>query len=617
MKKIFLALLFLQAGTLGAMASGDVNLLPSPEDGDLDVEFGAFNFNAGTITTDFGFFSSNSANTTYVQNDGNILAAGSSFNSSQTGPTSFAVARFSPNGVLDRTFSQSGTLLFPGQVITNFGGTDDECTCLNVQPNTIIVAGGFTNVSQNYQFALAFYNNDGTYVSAVGTNGLVITPSFSVNSNDFARALVLQDDGRIVLAGTTVDANGQSNFAVARYNPDGTLDATFGTGGQVVVPSLTAGSQDRGFAVILDQLNRIVIGGTTTDVNGTTGFALARLTATGTLDVTFNPLGTLPGTVSLFFEGSNNILRALLIQPDGAIVAGGTTNQNGLGTDFALARFLDDGSLDASFNVVGTQVIALTNTENILTSLALQEDGKIIACGSNGIEGADQRFLVARFTPSGELDTASFNPPTLPNPVFVPVPDITNPFIIPDFNILPLIDINNFLTTDGFPIAPAFDSFNPRLIAGFVITPIFGTNDQINGIALQPDSRIVVAGRTKPLLSNGSLFGLARYLNSNPLTPVTIVSPADGSVIFTTGFSGPAFVGTAPNPSNIALFYSGPTGVLLGTTTTIPGLDAWVISGVTGLVEGDNQIQAVANYRDGQMSMISDTIVVTREILNQ
>lgn len=231
MKKIIFAFLLLQCGSISAMASGDVNLIPFPEDGDIDVEFGAFNFNAGTITTDFGFFSSNNAQSTYVQTDGNILAAGSSFNSSQTGPTSFALARFSPNGVLDRTFSQSGTLLFPGQVITNFGGTDDQCTCLNVQPNTIIVAGGFTNVNQIYQFALAFYQNDGSYVSQIGSNGLVITPSFSVNSNDFARALVLQDDGRIVLAGTTIDANGQSFFAVARYNPDGTLDATFGTGG--------------------------------------------------------------------------------------------------------------------------------------------------------------------------------------------------------------------------------------------------------------------------------------------------------------------------------------------------------------------------------------------------
>ncbi|MFZ5954294.1 MAG: hypothetical protein ACOYT8_04325 [Candidatus Dependentiae bacterium] len=614
MKKLCMFFLCFYSLSLQGMATGDVNLLPFPEDGDPDVEFGAFNFNAGTITTDFGFFSSSNANAIYIQNDGNILTSGSSFNSSQTGPNSFALARFSPNGVLDRTFSQSGTLLFPGQVITNFGGTDDQSTCLNVQPNTIIVAGGFTNVNQNYQFALAFYQKDGSYVSTIGSDGLVITPSFSTNSNDIARAMVLQDDGRIILAGTTIDALSQAFFALARYNPDGTLDTTFGTGGQVILPSFSTGSQDRAFAVALDQLNRIVVGGITTDATGTTGFALARLTTTGALDVTFNPLGTIPGTLSLFFDGSNNILRALLIQPDGAIIAGGTTNQNGIGTDFALARFLDDGSLDPTFNEVGTLVIALTNTENILTSMALQADGKILACGSNGIEGVDQKFLVARFTPSGTLDTVSFNPPTLSNPVFVPVPDLTNPFIIPDFNILPQIDVNNFSTSPGFPIAPNFDGGNPAVIDGFVLTPIFGTNDHINAVALQPDSRIVVAGGTKPLLSNGSLFGLARYINNNPLTPVTITDPTNGAIVFTTGLSGPAFMGTAPNPSNIALFYSGPTGVLLGTTTTIPGLDAWIISGVTGLAEGDNQVQAVANYRDGQMSMISDTIIVTREV---
>lgn len=209
----------------------------------------------------------------------------------------------------------------------------------------------------------------------------------------------------------------------------------------------------------------------------------------------------------------------------------------------------------------------------------------------------------------------SFNPLNLPNIFIFPQfnnadPFAVNPFIIPDFNILPLIDIDNFLTDQGFTIAPIFDQNNPRAFAGFTITPIFGTNDQINAVALQADGRIVTAGQARALNSNGSVFALARYLDDTPLVPVTILSPNSDQVITTTGLSGPAFIGTAQNPSNIALYFSGPTGVLLGTTTTIPGLNLWVISGVTGLEEGDNQIQAVANYRDGQVSMISDTVVI-------
>ncbi|BDC34952.1 hypothetical protein Noda2021_09100 [Candidatus Dependentiae bacterium Noda2021] len=479
------------------------------------------------------------------------------------------------------------------------------------------MAGGFTNVNNLYQFALAFYQKDGSTVPFIGNNGLVITPSFSVNSNDQARALVLEFNGRIVLAGTTVDANGQAFIAVARYNPDGTLDATFGVGGQVIVPSLSAGSQDRAFAVALDQSNRIVVGGTTRNAIGNTAFAVVRLTSTGALDVTFNPLaiGSPAGTVTQQFDASTNLLSSLLIQPDGLILTGGTSNQSGIGTDFAFARFLDDGSLDPNFNQQGTLIIALTNTENILTCMALQSDGKIIACGSNGVEDVNKKFLVSRFTADGTLDTVSFNPLNLPNIFIFPQfnnadPFAVNPFIIPDFNILPLIDIDNFLTDQGFTIAPIFDQNNPRAFAGFTITPIFGTNDQINAVALQADGRIVTAGQARALNSNGSVFALARYLDDTPLVPVTILSPNSDQVITTTGLSGPAFIGTAQNPSNIALYFSGPTGVLLGTTTTIPGLNLWVISGVTGLEEGDNQIQAVANYRDGQVSMISDTVVI-------
>lgn len=617
MYKFLIICSFYSISLLG-MTGGEVNLLPFPKDGDLDVEFGAFNPIVGTVVTDFGFFSSSQANAVYVQNDSNILAAGSAFNSNQTGPTSFALARFSPNGVLDRTFYQSGSVQTPGQVITNFGGTDDECTCVNEQPNNIIVAGGFTNVNNNkYQFALAFYQFDGSMSTLAINGGLIITPSFSVDSNDQARAMVLQADGSIILAGSTVNVTGQSFFALARYLSDGTLDATFGIGGQVILPSFSIGSNDGALAVTLDQFNRIVVGGTSRDVNDNTAFAVARLTTAGTLDVTFNPTGTIPGTLTLLFQGSNNILRALLIQPDDSIIAGGTTNQSGIGTDFAFARFLDNGSLDPTFNVVGTLVIALTKSENLLTSMALQSNGKIIACGSNGVNGVNQKFLVARITQSGTLDTVSFNPITLPTFENLITPPVISPLELPDNNILPLIDVNNFSTNTESTSPPFFDGGNQPIIAGFVITSIFGTNDQINGVALQTDGRIVVAGSTKPLLSNGALFGLARYLNFEPLIPLTITSPTVNQLIFTTGLSGPAFVGTAPNPSNIALFYSGPTGVLLGTTTTIPGLNTWVISGVTGLQEGDNQVQAVANYRDGQMSMISDTIIVTREILTQ
>jgi uncharacterized delta-60 repeat protein len=189
--------------------------------GDLDPASGS----GGRVLRDVSLQQSR-ADATAIQNDGRIIVAGGSFRV----PTGrdFAIARYNPGGTLDPTFGVGG------KVFTDFGSPLDGVTAITIQPDGRIIAAGTTETFDTGEnFALARYNSDGTLDLTFGAGGKVTTDFAS--GNDRASAVTLQPDGRIVVAGTTFNAGTEtlSDFALARYNPDGTLDATFGVGGKV------------------------------------------------------------------------------------------------------------------------------------------------------------------------------------------------------------------------------------------------------------------------------------------------------------------------------------------------------------------------------------------------
>ncbi len=189
-------------------------------------------------------------------------------------------------GALDPSFGSGGI------VVTDFNGSiDDAAFAVAVQPDGKILAAGyvFSSAATNYDFALARYLPDGSLDPSFGTNGQVATDFHG--STDVARAIALQPDGKIVVAGRALRLDGPFfDFALARYNTDGSLDASFGVGGKITTDFDGNGGADLAFALALQPDGKIVAAGSTSNI-GVSGFALARYNADGSLDAGFGTAG--------------------------------------------------------------------------------------------------------------------------------------------------------------------------------------------------------------------------------------------------------------------------------------------------------------------------------------
>jgi len=348
-------------------------------DGSLDATFGS----KGEVTTKFGVRVS--ANAIALQPDGKILEAGFSLTSAGD---AFIIVRYNTNGSLDNTFGKKG-------VVTTIIGQASKARSLDVETVNgvpkIVVAGDVWTTSGAGVFGLARYNLDGSLDTSFGSGGEVVT-NISTDGVSFGLASLVQGDGKIVVAGNAT-IPGSREFAVARFNTDGSLDATFGSDG---VATTAIGLTSQALAVALQSNGDIVAGGWG---NRTTEFTLARYTPSGALDPTF-------GSGGIVFTPQANFLNGLAIQADGKIIAsgGGRTGNAGPST---LARYNPDGTLDATFGTSGI-VTSTFGTGN--TAVVLQSDGKIVTTAVN-----NGNFGVARYLPSDPQIgwfTASANPVT-------------------------------------------------------------------------------------------------------------------------------------------------------------------------------------------------------------
>jgi uncharacterized delta-60 repeat protein len=222
-------------------------------------------------------------------------------------------------------------------VVTDVAGCCDAIDALIVQPDGKLVAGGRTGFGTNARFALARYDSSGVLDPSFGTDGVVVTDVGDAEAE--IRALVLQPDGKLVAGGRArfgAPPRDPSRFVLARYNPDGTLDTTFGTGG-LATTDLT-GRGTRAHALVLLPDGRLVAAGfaSTTGAQDTFDFALVRYDSNGARDPSF---GT-GGRVTTDFDGGWDEANALVVQSDGKLVAGGTAELQHVHRDFGLARYL-------------------------------------------------------------------------------------------------------------------------------------------------------------------------------------------------------------------------------------------------------------------------------------
>jgi uncharacterized delta-60 repeat protein len=359
---------------LGLALAGSVQLAQAV-DGDLDPSFG----NAGKVLTDFN--SSNDwLSRIAVQPDGKIVAIGVTHPSHRG-----ALARYNPNGTLDPTFGNGGKVITVAPVRETLSG-------LLLLPDGKIMASGSIDLpsSSDSSFVLLRFNSDGSADSTFGNGGMVTT---NINFNDDqAYALALQSDGKVVAAGRRgiqIEPSQQrkGNVALARYNPDGSLDTTFGTGGKVVT-DFGQGLESYALEVVIQPDGKLVIAG-----ESSYAFLAARYNSNGTLDTTFGNGGhTL---VNFSFNWDHG--RDVVLQPDGRIILVGIAEVNSPYDSFAVARLNSDGSLDQSFGNGGK---VLMEDQGDLEAAVLQSDGKLIALGTTGDD-----FTLLRFNPNGSLDS--------------------------------------------------------------------------------------------------------------------------------------------------------------------------------------------------------------------
>jgi uncharacterized delta-60 repeat protein len=342
--------------------------------GDLDPTFST----DGKQTTDFG--GNELATAMALQGDGKIVVVG------YTGgaDSDFALARFSPNGKLDTSFSGDG------KQVTDLGGTADRAQGVALQGNGKIVVVGFAGTQSPGgddfgDLVVARYNPNGSLDTRFSGDGKQTT-DFGGQASE-ATGVAIQGDGKIVDVGDV----GDDDFALARYNPNGSPDTTFSGDGMQTTSFL---GFDLATGVALQGNGKIVAVGSTFDGGSERDFALARYTTGGLLDMSFSG----DGKQTTAFGGSA-AATAVTLQGNGKIVAVGGGGPGG--GDFALARYTPSGPLDTSFSSDGKQTTNLGGFDAAF-GVALQGDGKIVAAGSGGPGGGD--FALARYNSNGSLN---------------------------------------------------------------------------------------------------------------------------------------------------------------------------------------------------------------------
>src|SRR5262245_41731809 len=332
--------------------------------GVLDLTFG----NGGIVTTTVGGFSHAYAVATYANqgtaNDGKVVAVGLAEPATGNTQTNYmAIARYNLDGTLDRTFGGSGT------VITSLVG---KALGVQIQRDGKVLAGGYSMAGSSDDFTVVRYNADGTLDSSFGSKGKAIT-GISTGSGDLGEAMVLQADGKIVVAGITNPRNtSYEDLALVRYTVNGTLDTSFGTGGKVTMrfaSPLQAQIEPRTVNLALDPTSGRLLAAAQT----TGGAVVVRFNTNGTRDTTFGG-GTGVVTIGAITDP------ALVVQADDRIVLAGTVTNTQTGEDVCLERLNPDGTRDAIFGSGGV-VVTAAPTGDEARAVTLQSDGQIVVVG--------------------------------------------------------------------------------------------------------------------------------------------------------------------------------------------------------------------------------------------
>jgi len=361
--------------------------------GDLDTTFNGGAFDIHVGTND-------GANCVIVQQDGRVLLGGFSVPSTNPYEGYWALVRRNSNGTLDSTFgSGSGQVVIP---VGGFTGTRPVNGSIDSQvvqsDGKILAAGyGFDPTGTYHIWQLIRFNADGTLDASFGSGGKVSTPTSLSLSDDRPGAIALQHDGKPVVAGFEVSgANPNQKPVVARYTTAGVLDPTFATGGIFHLPSSFLGTAR---PVTIQPDGKILVGitGLGFGSGGNTIYLpqVMRLTSDGVLDSKFGAQG-----LATLNSAGDDLVGQVAVQPDGKIVVAGDNSHN---TQGIVWRLNSNGALDTSFNGQGWLSVAMP-----VSAMALLPTGQVLVSGTDTTVPI-QKLEVARVTAGGLLDTSFTN----------------------------------------------------------------------------------------------------------------------------------------------------------------------------------------------------------------
>lgn len=391
-------------------------------------------------------------------------------------------------GDLDPSFGSAGV------VIATDGTQHEETHAALALPDGRLVVAGFVRYSHVWLIRL---RTDGGLDQSFGVAGRVVTP-FANGARVYAMAQ--QADGKLLVAGD-VDTSDTREMLVARYQADGALDPTFGTGG--IVQTNVGGSASTAYALVLDADGRVAVAGNA-HVGGREELAVVRHLDDGSLDASFGGDGIVTVDVS---SGSDPAF-ALARQPDGRLVAAGAAA--GSGWRIALVRLDASGALDPTFSGDGIATLDLSSGIEAATAVVIQPGGRIVTAGPSEVSGT-RRLTLAGFDTSGDVDPTFGAGGVTMTAAGGASSNATTMAAAPD-GALFVGGWARVGTREHFALLryTVNGQLDPSFGTGGIVTTAIALDASARAVALHADGRIALAGRAYSGLNDDT--AVARYL---------------------------------------------------------------------------------------------------------
>ncbi|WP_126653904.1 T9SS type A sorting domain-containing protein [Chryseobacterium aureum] len=408
-------------------------------------------------------------------------------------------------------FSQYGVLDSTfgtgGKVITSINSGSDKAYSVALQADgKILVAGMTINSLTGQDFLCLRYNIDGSLDTTFGTNG-IFTNDFQTGSDDAVYSLALQSDGKIVLAGYSDDGNNK-NAAILRLTSNGTIDTTFGTAGKVLTDFISGKADEIKVVKLHPLTGAVIVGGTSATSTTQSQAVIARYTSNGALDTTFNTTGVyaLPhntGSGTFYY-----VIEDLVVKPNGKISAVGWINQQGLqwSANHMAYRLNNNGSLDSSFSSDGVITVnGAFNADDKSFSMILNPDDSFLFSGGGNLTSTKYDYFMGLYNAAGTsaVGKASFDYGTLINDIAYGMgADSTGKIVMAGSSV-------SSTTSSTFGISRVNADYTVDNTFGTAgkVTTTFGSNttNEAFDMVIQPDDKIIAVGYS------GNDIAIARY----------------------------------------------------------------------------------------------------------